>query len=123
MNLSSMLNKKGQKGNKIQVDNIHINGIALFMFFVVTLIGIIGAALMDTKVSDWLIGIYMVGVMLDRVHLTFLVQSSAAMGKGGCPPLWKIPPTEGTRFILGAAVDRPDTYMDRSPCNGDSFQR
>ena len=62
MALSSMVNKKGQKGNLPKIDNIHINGIALAIFFVFMLIGIIGAALMDTKVADWIIGVFVAGL-------------------------------------------------------------
>jgi regulator of protease activity HflC (stomatin/prohibitin superfamily) len=113
MNLSSMLNKKGQKGSLPKIDNIHINGIALFMFFVVMIIGIIGAALMDTKVSDWVIGIYMVGIMLIAFILLFSFKVAQQWEKAVVLRYGKFRKLKGPgSFWVLPLIDQTPTWID-----------
>lgn len=59
-----MGNKKTQKKNSGEPDNIRINGIALTIFFVFATIAVVGAALMDGKVTDWVIAVFAISLLL-----------------------------------------------------------
>ena len=58
MTVSNLMMKKLLKGNKGQVDNIHVNGIALAIFVVFMLSSVDRCDMMDKKVNDWLIAIF-----------------------------------------------------------------
>jgi regulator of protease activity HflC (stomatin/prohibitin superfamily) len=64
MNISTIGNKKTQKKNSGEPDNIRINGIALTIFFVFATIAVVGAALMDGKVTDWVIAVFATSLLL-----------------------------------------------------------
>jgi regulator of protease activity HflC (stomatin/prohibitin superfamily) len=62
MNITNLITKKGQK--KGQPDTVHINGISLAIYIVITCLAILGAVLMDKKVSDAVVGSFVVGMLL-----------------------------------------------------------
>lgn len=72
MNLTSLTTKKGQK--KGQQDTTHINGIALAIYIVIITIAIIGAVVMDKKVSETIIGIFVTVMSLIGFYFLFAIK-------------------------------------------------
>ena len=113
MTLSSMINKKGQKGNLPKIDNIHINGIALAIFFVFMLIGIIGAALMDTKVADWIIGVFVAGLTFIGFIFLFSFKVAQQWEKAVVLRFGKFRQLKGPgAFWVLPLIDQTPTWID-----------
>ena len=113
MTLSSMINKKGQKGNLPKIDNIHINGIALAIFFVFMLIGIIGAALMDSKVADWIIGVFVAGLTFIGFIFLFSFKVAQQWEKAVVLRFGKFRQLKGPgAFWVLPLIDQTPTWID-----------
>ncbi len=113
MTLSSMVNKKGQKGNLPKIDNIHINGIALAIFFVFMLIGIIGAALMDSKVADWIIGVFVAGLTFIGFIFLFSFKVAQQWEKAVVLRFGKFRQLKGPgAFWVLPLIDQTPTWID-----------
>ncbi len=113
MSISNLITKKMLKGNKGQPDNIHINGIALFIFFVFMLISVVGAIIMDTKVNDWIIAIYSLGIMLIGFIFLFSFKVAQQWEKAVVLRFGKFRQLKGPgAFWLLPLIDQTPTWID-----------
>ncbi len=113
MTISNLMLKKLLKGNKGQVDNIHVNGIALAIFVVFMLISVAGAIIMDKKVNDWLIAIFSLGIMLIGFIFLFSFKVAQQWEKAVVLRYGKFRQLKGPgAFWLLPLIDQTPTWID-----------
>lgn len=113
MNLTSMISKKATRSGKDQPDNVHINGIAMAMFFVVAVAGVLGAAYMDGKYADWIIGIFVFLVFLFGFILLFSFKVAQQWEKAIVLRFGKFYRLKGPgSFWLLPLVDQTPSWID-----------
>ena len=113
MTVSNLMMKKLLKGNKGQVDNIHVNGIALAIFVVFMLISVAGAIIMDKKVNDWLIAIFSLGIMLIGFIFLFSFKVAQQWEKAVVLRYGKFRQLKGPgAFWLLPLIDQTPTWID-----------
>ncbi len=112
MNISS-LNKKRQKSNQNSTEEMHINGIALAIFFAFLLLIVFGAVLMDKKVADWIIGLYVFFMLLAGTIFLFSFKIAQQWEKAIVLRFGKFQKLKGPgAFWVLPLIDQTPTWID-----------
>jgi len=98
-----MATKQQKEQNKLQKIDPHISGIAGFIFTIILIAAVLGAILMDGKVADWLIGVFVLGLTLIGTYILYALRVASQWEKAvilrlgrfhklaGPGPFWIIP--------------------------------
>jgi regulator of protease activity HflC (stomatin/prohibitin superfamily) len=76
-----MATKQQKEQNKSQKIDPHISGIAGFIFAIILIVAVLGAILMDGKVADWLIGIFVLGLTLIGTYILYALRVASQWEK------------------------------------------
>ncbi|MBA4421043.1 MAG: peptidase [Anaerolinea sp.] len=108
--MSSNQNKKSQKG---QPDNVHINGVAITLFIILSLITVTVAALLDGKVSDLMIALYVLPIQLIGSVLLFSLKIAQQWEKAVVLRFGKFRALKGPGvFWLLPVIDQTPRWID-----------
>jgi regulator of protease activity HflC (stomatin/prohibitin superfamily) len=105
-------------------DNIHISGVGGAIALVLFLIGIIGSAVMDSRVSDFLIAVYVIFFMLAALFMMFSLKVARQWEKAVVLRLGKLHGLRGPGlFWILPIVDSTPVWIDHrvmvSPFNAE----
>lgn len=91
----------------------HISAVAITMFIVLMIVAMIGAILMDGKVSDWVIGGYVLGLILIGSLLMYSLKIANQWEKAVVLRLGKFKALEGPGlFWIIPMIDMIPTWVD-----------
>ncbi len=112
MNLSSS-NKKWRRNNRNSAEEMHINGIAFAGFFLSLLLIALGAVLMDGRVADWIIGLYVAALLLAGILFLFSFKIAQQWEKAIVLRLGKFQKLKGPgAFWVLPLIDQTPTWID-----------
>ena len=108
--MSSNQNKKSQKG---QLDNVHINGVAITLFIILSLITVTVAVLLDGKASDLMIALYVLPIQLIGSILLFSLKIAQQWEKAVVLRFGKFRALKGPGvFWLLPVIDQTPRWID-----------
>ena len=112
--IGQSLKTAGQQGKAGKAsDNLHISSVAIFIAIVVYVIGILGAILMDQKVSDVVIGIFVTVDFLVGFYLLFALKVAQQWEKAVVLRLGKFRGLRGPGFFwIVPVVDTTPIWID-----------